>query len=189
MTLPRKFLWLIAIAFPIVVMAVLATWMVVMRYRAARDQLGSWNLTIRDSHGVPIGHGRLDLVATAWNPRWMRAAPFVAFLPTLADDAGRFTLDATGAAALNHDLQLLDAAAPHGANDQIASPPCAPGEYRLSTSKYEDGKGLMALNLSSGFALNFAFDQRRPPPSPFASASGDDRPEDAFFKYTTEISR
>jgi hypothetical protein len=95
-----RWLAILAPACVTMIFAGLATWVLIV-FLAVRDHLGLWNLTVYDSKGAVVGHGRADFVATRWSPRWSKSAPFLSFDPILAHDAGVLTMTASGRAELD----------------------------------------------------------------------------------------
>jgi hypothetical protein len=83
----RRLALLLATALPILLLATAGCY-ILIRYLTARDALGAYTLTVHDQHGAVVGHGRLELVATAWTTDWSWHPPYVTFTPTLRPDAG-----------------------------------------------------------------------------------------------------
>jgi hypothetical protein len=88
----RRLILLTATALPVLLLATAASYLLI-RYLQARDDLGTYTLTVLDDHGATVGHGRLDLVAESWTARWSLPGdstrlPLVTFTPTLRGHAG-----------------------------------------------------------------------------------------------------
>ena len=148
MTLRRKTLFLILAAIPTLILAAVAIFLL-LRFLAVRDLLGTWQVIVHDAKGAEVGHGHLDLVATSWTAHWSWSAPFVDFIPTMDDRAGRVTLD--------FSAKVLEKIGYHREDPRLINPCLGPGNTGLAD---------VTVELASDSYLMFTVDlngDRRPP--------------------------